>query len=209
MKDHLTIPMQTEHIITIQKSQFICRLYPVKTEDEAQEILTSVKKEHYKANHHCYAYILGEEKSFVKFSDDGEPSGTAGRPILSVLEHHDLTNVLAIVIRYFGGIKLGAGGLVRAYSQSVADCLPNASIIKKKVCDIVQFTCDYNFYGKLQIYLSQHNLSIADSEFSDEINIAVYSPKAFTSKLTADIFEESNGLCKGITKGQAYQDINQ
>ena len=117
-----------ENTIVIQKSEFITRLFRVNSIEEVEEKLAYVRKKHYDARHNCYAYILGDNQEIQKASDDGEPSKTAGAPMLDVLKKNNMTNILAIVTRYFGGILLGAGGLVRAYSSSVSECLKLAKL---------------------------------------------------------------------------------
>ncbi len=121
-----TIKKNVTNEIIINKSRFITKLIKINNEIEVKEKLSYLKNEYKGATHYCYAYIIGNVK---RFSDDGEPSGTAGIPILNVLENNDLTNILAVVIRYFGGIKLGAGGLVRAYTRSITECLNNTEIV--------------------------------------------------------------------------------
>lgn len=207
MKDHLTIQKQAISEIVINKSVFIAQINPIINEEDAQNILESIKKNHYKATHHCYAYILGEEKNILKCADDGEPSGTAGKPILSILQHHDLTDILLVVTRYFGGIKLGAAGLVRAYGQSASNVLDNAQIIKRQVCNIVSFKFDYNFLGKMQAYLSADNYLVKDSIFSDEVLLSIYAPVDLSGKIIADVYDLSSGVCKGIVTDQVYRDV--
>ena len=116
----------------IKKSRFICHIKRVTTEEEARDFITSIKKEHHKATHNCSAVIIGEKGEIKRTSDDGEPSGTAGVPMLSVLENHQLTNLCAVVTRYFGGIKLGAGGLIRAYAGSVALAIKEIGVVEIK-----------------------------------------------------------------------------
>ncbi len=207
MKDHLTIQKQAISEIVINKSVFIAQVNSIICEEDAQNVLESVKKNHYKAAHHCYAYILGAEKNILKCSDDGEPSGTAGKPILSVLQHHDLTDILLVVTRYFGGIKLGAAGLVRAYGQSASSVLDNAQIIKRQVCNIVSFKFDYCFLGKLQSYVSNENYLVKDSAFSEEVGLSIYAPVDLSDKIIADVYDLSNGLCKGVITDQVYRDV--
>ena len=139
------ISVQDEHIheIEIKKSRFIAHMIPVKNETDINQCLTSIQKNHYKANHHCFAYILEKDASIQRMGDDGEPSGTAGIPILEVLKQKQLTYILAVVVRYFGGIKLGAGGLIRAYSQAVSECCQKAKFIKNIDQVLVRVELDY------------------------------------------------------------------
>ncbi len=148
--------------IVIKKSRFICDLFQVSTKEEADEYLTQVKKEHYKANHHCSAYILRTTPLSKKSSDDGEPSGTAGNPMLNVLENHELTNVLAVTTRYFGGVKLGAGGLIRAYTQSVTEALKEVGLVQGELYFPKVFTLTYSQLGNLEYFLKNNPLYLLD-----------------------------------------------
>ena len=137
----------------IKKSRFICHIKRVTTEDEARNFIQDVKKEHYKATHNCSAFILGERSEMKRSSDDGEPSGTAGVPMLGVLENQQLTNVCAVVTRYFGGIKLGAGGLIRAYSSNVALAIKEIGIVHIKEQLGLRIALSYSQYQELPNFL--------------------------------------------------------
>lgn len=158
----------------INKSRFITYLFPVKNENDAKEKLEMIRKKHYDATHNCYCYIVGESKSNIKFSDDGEPQGTAGVIIYNCLEKNNLTNVLAIVTRYFGGIKLGAGGLVRAYSSSTAKAVEEATIIKIIKYEKVQIICDYANLSTIEKNTS--NYELISKDFSTKITITIIVP---------------------------------
>ena len=138
-----------ENTIIIQKSEFITRLYRVDTIEEVDSILEQIRKKHYNATHNCYAYILGDNQEIQKCSDDGEPSKTAGAPMMDVLKKNNMTNILAIVTRYFGGILLGAGGLVRAYSSSVSECLKDAELFTVSLQTKFQLTTSYAGYNTI------------------------------------------------------------
>ena len=140
---YFTIYQNGEHQIEIKKSKFICHLFRIENEEQAKEYIAKIKKEHYKANHNCSAYMLGENFEIQRSSDDGEPSGTAGVPMLEVLKKNQLQNTLAIVTRYLGGIKLGAGGLIRAYSTSVSEALKEIGIVQGKLQQILDIIIDY------------------------------------------------------------------
>ena len=133
----------------IKKSRFICFMKRVTSEEEARDFINKIKKEHYKANHNCSAFILGESMEIKRSSDDGEPSGTAGVPMLTVLENHELTNVVAVVTRYFGGIKLGAGGLIRAYAGAVANAVKNIGVVKVKEQAGISIIMSYDPYQEI------------------------------------------------------------
>lgn len=162
----------------IKNSRFITRLVKITKKDEVEDILNNVKKEYPKATHYCYAYIVNDYK---KASDDGEPGGTAGMPILNVLEKEDMTSVIAIVIRYFGGIKLGAGGLVRAYSSSVRDALKKADKILLIEGVQIKITIPYDKQNELNYILKDSE--IVDKTFEDKVTYIINCSKDVLEKL--------------------------
>ncbi|NLL33524.1 YigZ family protein [Enterococcus cecorum] len=170
---YFTIYQNGEHQIEIKKSKFICHLFRIENEEQAKEYIAKIKKEHYKANHNCSAYMLGENFEIQRSSDDGEPSGTAGVPMLEVLKKNQLQNTLAIVTRYFGGIKLGAGGLIRAYSTSVSEALKEIGIVQGKLQQLLDITIDYHQLGKLQNYLENEQISIQEIDYLEQITVKV------------------------------------
>lgn len=166
----------------IKKSRFICHLKRVTTEDDARQFINSIKKEHYKANHSCSAMIIGDNSEIKRSSDDGEPSGTAGVPMLTVLEKQELTNVVAVVTRYFGGIKLGAGGLIRAYAGSVANALSQTGIVSIKEQAGLRLTLTYPQYQIYANFLAQEKLVECNTQFLDNITTDIYTdPDAIKS----------------------------
>lgn len=162
----------------IKNSRFITRLVKITKKDEVEDILNNVKKEYPKATHYCYAYIVNDYK---KASDDGEPGGTAGMPILNVLEKEDMTSVIAIVVRYFGGIKLGAGGLVRAYSSSVRDTLKKADKILLIEGVQIKITIQYDRQNELNYILKDSE--IVDKTFEDKVTYIINCSKEMLEKL--------------------------
>ena len=162
----------------IKNSRFITRLVKITKKDEVEDILNNVKKEYPKATHYCYAYIVNDYK---KASDDGEPGGTAGMPILNVLEKEDMTSVIAIVVRYFGGIKLGAGGLVRAYSSSVRDALKKADRILLIEGVQIKITIPYDKQNELNYILKDSE--IVDKTFTDKVTYIINCSKEMSEKL--------------------------
>lgn len=170
---YFTIYQNGEHQIEIKKSKFICYLFRIESEEQAKEYIAKIKKEHYKANHNCSAYMLGENFEIQRSSDDGEPSGTAGVPMLEVLKKNQLQNTLAIVTRYFGGIKLGAGGLIRAYSTSVSEALKEIGIVQGKLQQILDIIIDYPQLGKLQNYLENEQIAIQEIDYLEQITVKV------------------------------------
>lgn len=158
----------------IKKSRFICHLKRVESEDEARDYIAQIKKMHHKANHSCSAMIIGENSEIKRSSDDGEPSGTAGVPILTVLDKQELTNVVAVVTRYFGGIKLGAGGLIRAYSGSVANATKEIGIVEVKEQEGIKITLTYPQYQTFANFLASEGLVESETEFLENVTTSIY-----------------------------------
>ena len=177
----------------IKKSRFICHAKRVYSEEEARDFITAIKKEHYKATHNCSAFIVGERSEIKRTSDDGEPSGTAGVPMLGVLENHNLTNVCVVVTRYFGGIKLGAGGLIRAYAGSVALAVKEIGIIEIKEQAGIAIQMSYAQYQEYGNFLREHNLMELETTFTDQIDTIIYVDKEEKENTKAALVEFFNG----------------
>ncbi len=158
----------------IQKSKFIAHVKNVENEDEAREFVQSVRKKYFDATHNCSAWILGENGDKQKSNDDGEPGGTAGNPILETIKKNELTNVAAVVTRYFGGIKLGAGGLIRAYSHCASLGISSAKIVQMTVLKKISVTIEYNFLAKVENFLREKKIPISDSEYSDVVTLTLF-----------------------------------
>jgi len=161
-----------ENEIIIDKSRFITNLIPITSLDEANETLSQIRKAHYNATHNCYAYIL-ENQMIQKMSDDGEPSRTAGMPILEALKANELDNVLCVVTRYFGGVKLGKGGLIRAYKNSTLEAIKKASVYTKALKVVYQIQTDYSLYEPLQYYLKDKS-QILSTNYGEHVLIELY-----------------------------------
>lgn len=177
----------------IKKSRFICHAKRVYSEEEARDFITAIKKEHYKATHNCSAFIIGERSEIKRTSDDGEPSGTAGVPMLGVLENHNLTNVCVVVTRYFGGIKLGAGGLIRAYAGSVALAVKEIGIIEIKEQAGIAIQMSYAQYQEYGNFLKEHNLMELETNFTDQIDTIIYVDKEEKENIKSALVEFFNG----------------
>ena len=177
----------------IKKSRFICHAKRVYSEEEARDFITAIKKEHYKATHNCSAFIVGERSEIKRTSDDGEPSGTAGVPMLGVLENHNLTNVCVVVTRCFGGIKLGAGGLIRAYAGSVALAVKEIGIIKIREQAGIAIQMSYAQYQEYGNFLREHNLMELETTFTDQIDTIIYVDKEEKENTKAALVEFFNG----------------
>ena len=185
----------------IKKSRFICHAKRVYNEEEARDFISAIKKEHYKATHNCSAFIVGERSEIKRTSDDGEPSGTAGVPMLGVLENHNLTNVCVVVTRYFGGIKLGAGGLIRAYAGSVALAVKEIGIIEIKEQVGIQIHMTYAQYQEYGNFLKEHNLIELETNFTDQVDTMIFIDKEKKDGIKADLIEFFNGKVTLTDKG--------
>lgn len=185
----------------IKKSRFICHAKRVYSEEEARAFITAIKKEHYKATHNCSAFIIGERSEIKRTSDDGEPSGTAGVPMLGVLENHNLTNVCVVVTRYFGGIKLGAGGLIRAYAGSVALAVKEIGIVEIKEQAGIQIQMSYAQYQEYGNFLKEHNLMELETNFTDQVETIIFVDKEHKETIKASLIEFFNGKVTLIDKG--------
>jgi len=168
LKEFVSIEERVEEETIVKKSRFICVLLPVAAKENAALELDAIKKKHYNANHNCSATIIGSEGEYMHASDDGEPQGTAGVPMLDVLKKNGVTNIMAVVTRYFGGTLLGAGGLVRAYSGSVAQALAKAQKIAYTPAEVYLFTIEYSDYGKLCNVAAEFGARV-EGEFLDKV----------------------------------------
>ena len=174
----------TEYIV--KKSKFICWVAPIESRQDALALVEKAKRDYPDARHHCWAYILGNPQSASAAShDDGEPSGTAGKPILNVLQHKNTGDLVAIVIRYFGGIKLGAGGLVRAYSSATQQTFDTLTLIEKIPHQTVMIECDYSDEPDLRQWLSTHNGSIVSAEYQQKVVLKLSLPSDSKMELHA------------------------
>lgn len=175
-----------------KKSRFIANVSPVQSEEEALAFIEAMKKKYWDARHNCHAYVLGEKAQLVRFSDDGEPSGTAGKPILEVLLGMEVRNVVVVVTRYFGGTLLGTGGLVRAYTQATQAGMEACSIRTMRYGTLLQITTDYNGIGKIQYLLGIRKIAIEEPEYTDVVSLKVKLP-----------LEEEEAVRKEITEATA------
>ena len=185
----------------IKKSRFICHTKRVYGEEEARDFITAIKKEHYKATHNCSAFIIGERSEIKRTSDDGEPSGTAGIPMLGVLKNHNLTNVCVVVTRYFGGIKLGAGGLIRAYAGSVALAVKEIGIVEIKEQAGIQIQMTYAQYQEYGNFLKEHNLVELETNFTDQVETMIFVDKENKEHIKSELIEFYNGKVILVDKG--------
>ncbi|MGE7606223.1 YigZ family protein [Peribacillus frigoritolerans] len=193
LTQYLTVAGRGDHEIVIEKSRFISHIARVETEDAAQAFIQEIKKKHKDATHNCSAYMIGEQNQIQKALDDGEPSGTAGVPILEVLKKKELKDTAVVVTRYFGGIKLGAGGLIRAYSKATSEGINTTGVIIRKLMRVISTTVDYTWLGKLENELRSSIYQIKEIQYLDQVNILVYVEETQKETYTAWVIELTNG----------------
>lgn len=179
-----------------KKSRFIATVKPVHSEEEALAFIAELKKKYWNATHNCWAYVVGERQELQRCSDDGEPQGTAGKPMLDVLLGEEIHDTAVVVTRYFGGTLLGTGGLVRAYSKAVQEGLRQSTVIEKQLGSMLTIETDYNGIGKLQYLLGQRGIQIVDSEYTDVVKTQVLVRESAVKELLDAITEASNGKAK-------------
>ena len=179
-----------------KKSRFIATVRPVKTEEEANQFVEEMRKKYWDARHNCWAFILGERQEFKRCSDDGEPSQTAGKPMMDVLTGAGLTDVAVVVTRYFGGTLLGTGGLVRAYSGAVQEGLKNSTVITKYLGVKLSVTTDYNGVGKLQYLFEQKEISILSAEYTDKVVFTVLVESSRIQEIKKAITEATSATAQ-------------
>lgn len=182
--------------IVEKKSRFIATTLPVNTEEEALSFVESMRKKYWDARHNCFAYVIGERNELARCSDDGEPQGTAGKPMLDVLLGEEIHNVAVVVTRYFGGVLLGTGGLVRAYSRAVKEGLASSLIITKTHGVKLEIRTDYTGLGKIQYVLGQRGIKILSSEYTDSVKLEVLLKKEIAKQVEDEITEGTNGQAK-------------
>lgn len=176
-----------------KKSRFIANVRLVQSEEEALLFIEEMKKKYWDARHNCFAYVIGERKEFMRCSDDGEPQGTAGKPMLDVLLGEELYNTAVVVTRYFGGTLLGTGGLVRAYSRAVQEGLLASKIITRIHGFLTQVGTDYNGVGRLQYLFAQREVPVLDSEYGEAVKMQVLLPAAQAESIKKAVTEATNG----------------
>ena len=204
---YLTIKDRAEASFIEKHSEFIGYLAPVTTNDEAVAFINEIKSKHRKATHNVYAYILRDD-NIVRYSDDGEPQGTAGVPVLDVLKKRGLTDVCCVVTRYFGGILLGGGGLVRAYSHATSIAVDSASIMDMCSCYQLKFSMDYTLYGKVNYILPNFDIKILDTNFSNCVTIPLLVKVERFEELNKKLIDVSNGSIVVEKSQEMFMDFN-
>ena len=201
MKEYYKTVLHTATDEIVEKrSRFIADVKPVETEEEAIAFLEEIKKKYWDARHHVYAYVL-EENNIQRYSDDGEPAGTAGVPVLDMIKKEGLTNLIVVVTRYFGGILLGTGGLVHAYSKSAKVGVEAAQPVTMTLCCEMTFECDYSLLGKVQSEALGKGYTVSDTEYAENVKISVLVPVSEVSAFEAHMIDRTNGRI-GIKQGK-------
>ncbi|MEW4309168.1 YigZ family protein [Rossellomorea marisflavi] len=190
---YYTVKGPGENEIVIERSRFIAHVARVETEEEAQAFIADIKKQHWNANHNCSAYMIGENNLIQKANDDGEPSGTAGVPMLEVLKKRDLKDTVVVVTRYFGGIKLGAGGLIRAYGKSTSEGLNATGVVERKLMRIMKTKIDYTWLGKVENEVRSSHYQLKEMHYLDSVEVEVYVEEAAKDDFTSWMTELTNG----------------
>ena len=192
-KEYKTVYAGGEGEIIEKKSRFIATVRPVESEEEALAFIEEMRKKYWDARHNCYVYSVGMNREATRCSDDGEPSGTAGRPMLDVILGQDIYNVTVVVTRYFGGVLLGTGGLVRAYSSAVQTGLAASTVITKKLGIALRVETDYSGIGKIQYIAGENGLPILDSEYTDKVILHLLVPEDQVQQVEKRITEGTSG----------------
>ena len=203
MEEYLVPTAYGEDEFIEKKSRFIGRAWPVETEEEALSKIQEMKKQHYDATHNCWAYIIKD--GAVRFSDDGEPGGTAGMPMLQVLQREGLNNIVCVVTRYFGGILLGAGGLVRAYTKGAKIAVDAAGTSMKRVWTVLYVPCPYTFYERVKLEVADFGGILRNTEFGAEVDLEILVPEAQAKPFLDWLTDMTSGTVEGMETGQEYR----
>ncbi|MGC9496893.1 YigZ family protein [Streptomyces sp. WG7] len=204
--EYRTVARAGVHETEINRSRFLCALAPAATEQEAQAFVAAVRKEHADANHNCWAYVIGADAAVQKASDDGEPGGTAGVPMLQMLLRRDMRYVVAVVTRYFGGVKLGAGGLIRAYGGAVGEALDDLGTLTRRRFRLATVTVDHQRAGKLQNDLRTAGRAVRDVRYDEAVTIEIGLPEADVAAFRSWLADATAGSAGFELGGEAYGD---
>lgn len=208
LPQYLTVKTTGTHEINIQKSRFITHVKRAETEEEAQDFIQDIKKEHWNATHNCSAYLIGEHDQIQKANDDGEPSGTAGVPMLEVLKKRNLKDTVVVVTRYFGGIKLGAGGLIRAYGRAVSEGIDAVGTVERTLMTIINVRVDYTWLGKLENEIRSSDYQLKDIHYSDLVEMEVYVKEDRMNEFKDWMTELTNGQAAMSDGEQVYMETD-
>ncbi|MCH5199182.1 MAG: YigZ family protein [Oscillospiraceae bacterium] len=200
---YLTLEKNADAEYIVNKSRFISHASPVKSAEEANEYISSIRSKYPDASHNVFAFIV-RSPEYSRYSDDGEPSGTSGKPVLDVIKNNLLTDSIIVVTRYFGGVLLGTGGLVRAYSHSASLAVEAAGIVKMSLCSEMNFTCSYSMYERLSKLVPQYCGVISDTSFTDNVTVFFRIPSEREEEIAKAIVEQSNGAFKTVKTGENF-----
>ena len=192
LEEYKTIYEGGQGEIIEKKSRFIAEVRLVKSEEEALKFIEEKKKQYWDATHNCYAYVIGERRELMRCSDDGEPQGTAGKPMLDVLLGEELYNTAVVVTRYFGGTLLGTGGLVRAYSKAVQEGIAKSRVITKYHGILTEIGIDYTWLGKLQYLFAKNDIPIIDSQYAEDVKMQILIPAKEEERIKKAVTEATN-----------------
>ncbi|MFD3333475.1 YigZ family protein [Streptomyces sp. NPDC058700] len=206
-EQYRTVAREGVHETEINRSRFLCALAPVADEREAQEFVARIRREHPTAGHHCFAYVLGADASVQKASDDGEPGGTAGVPMLQMLLRRDMRYVVAVVTRYYGGVKLGAGGLIRAYGGAVGEALDAVGTVTRQRFRLATVTVDHQRAGRLENDLRATGRTVRDVRYADAVTIEIGLPDSDVPAFRAWLADTTAGTATFEPGGEAYGDV--
>ncbi len=204
LEQYKTVLEGGEGEITEKKSRFIATVRHVESEEKALAFIEEMRKKYWDARHNCYVYSVGLNREYTRCSDDGEPSGTAGRPMLDVILGEEIYNTAVVVTRYFGGVLLGTGGLVRAYSKAVQEGLKASRIIKKKKGISLEVTTDYTGIGKIQYIAGERGIPVLNSEYTDKVKLELLVPAGDVDALQKAVTEGTNGRARIEKTGELY-----
>lgn len=205
--NYKTIAAPCTRTLVEKRSEFIAAVTPIQTVEQATACIQDAHAAYRKARHHVYAYVL-RDQNISRYSDDGEPQGTAGLPVLEVIRKQGLTDVCCVVSRIFGGVLLGANGLVRAYSQSCAQALREARTMEMCACCTMTILCDYNFYGKLQFALASDPVIITDTQFTESVTVTLLVLAEQAQLLRDRLFDLSNGTISIALEDAGFHDFS-
>jgi len=202
--EYTSIKNRTSNEIVEKKSRFIAEAGSVNCEDEARTFIDEIKSHYREASHHTYAYVIGKKVSAARYSDDGEPHGTAGLPILDVIQGNGLTDTIIVVTRYFGGTKLGTGGLVRAYSKSASDCLALAGMARYVPGDIIKIKTEYHYLGKIKNHIDKCRYDVINEEYASHVIISTLIPGTESDSFKTIITDLTNATAEIEKAGERY-----
>lgn len=191
--DYITVKNEVSTSFFEKRSEFICHVKPIKTNEEALDFINEKKQKYWDATHNVYAYIL-REGNIMRYSDDGEPQGTAGIPVLEVLKKENLCDLVVVITRYFGGIMLGGGGLVRAYSKGAKQAVESGKIIKMCMCNVFEINFEYTYHGKVISLISKFEGIVTDTQYTDNVCVRFYIKADKTDAFLKEITDQTNGL---------------